>query len=229
MENKQVIEGLKRFCRRDSSALKKVAVRGQEAYVSDGAIGIAVKLPDQQVDDVPVDYPLDNLAEIIREAKPCTAFKFLNIAKFGEVDEEFSRRLEELRTDARRQFEENFKRCVCPHCGDEVYFDEDTEDLFDKEEVQARLEIGEMDINLYVTICFSDDKRFGEIRVNLRYLHVLCDIYGRHGVRFAIGVNYSGKSMLCFESEDGSMKGVIMPVRACIADMLDGFEINTED
>lgn len=229
MENKLIIEGLKRFWRSDRPALEKVAVRGQKAYVTDGAIGIVVKLPDPQVDDVPVDYPLDNLAEIINEAKPCTAFKFLNAAKFLDVDNAFSFKLAELREDARREFEDRFKRCFCPHCGNDVYFDEDTEYLFDEEDVQEQSEIGEMDVNLSVPIRFSDAKSDWCILVNFRYLHVLCDIYGRHGVRFALGENRGGKRVLCFESEYGSMKGVLMPVRGCYENTLDDGEIGTED
>lgn len=231
MGNQTIIEGLKRLARPDGKAISDVAVFGKCAYATDGRIGISVELPEPHGDSVPGNYPLNSLIEIINEAKPYTDWKYLDVGEFKTLDGKFKSQIDNMRERKRVEHECRYHETVCPCCGDTVYWDMDNEEIV--EEKEACPEIGERDIDLPVRIRFvPSDNIFtikGSVVVNFLYPHILGGIFGDHYIRYAIGKNRMDNDIVCFESAGGIVRGVLMPMRPLVEDVVVDVELKVED
>ena len=208
MNNQEIIEKLKNFAGRDRRSLSEIAIRDGVAYVSDGRIGFAAKLPEPQEDNIPQNYPIDTLKDIIDGAKVVTGWSEIDQDEFKPLDADFRERLKNATQEVLVDHSNRYIETVCPCCGETVYWDQDDEEIVSEKEEKPVTEW--RDVTRILQVKFDDGRG---ININLCYLHKIISAFGDIFL-FTIGKDKnSNYTMLHMVSRDGTINGVLMSMR----------------
>lgn len=211
MNYEQIAEKLKPFasCDKTRKALLEIAVKDNIAYVSDGRIGFSAKLSEPHPDFVPENFPLEALKEILEGAK------FSN--KFGQILRDdysiragsFARKITCRQNISDSLFDERYKEMVCPCCGNTIYWDNNDEEVVKQKEEREVVDAREITWSTKMKFYDGDD-----LIINFAFLYLVRRSFGDY-IRFCVGRDNRDAKVLCMESKDGNVRGVLMPMRPC--------------
>ena len=210
-------EALKPFVRKDGfGSTKEVAIAGGYAYATDGRVAVKVKIDEGQPDDLPKDFPLKSLTDIVEDAKSKANLRYKlsrdRIASYIEdYKADFKKWMQKEQRD-RRQWRLDLEEATCPCCGASLYIDGDrllTEDELDEEEEEYSIkpEWHEWPVLLRLGRAEGDMAHF-----QFRFIKDLLDLSPEWKVG-GVDRNEDGTiKMLYGESADGEKQFVMMPL-----------------
>lgn len=204
------------FADRDAArTLSKVAVKDGFAYASDGKLGVKVKVDSQCEDDVPENWPVKPLGDII-EGSFNPAPKWFRIGGYHlqEMVKKLVEKRDDLVRDNERDMRDRYEEVICPECGSCLYYDKNEEKLVDKKEELDDVLFHE--VNMETVLVFGEGGSripvcFGYVYEIISRIEGVCG-----GVLFAKEDMSGEKNDICkllFKSEDGNVHGVLMPRR----------------
>lgn len=203
--------------RNTARTLSKVAVKNGFAYASDGRVGVKVKVDGQCEDDVPESWPVKALDGIIEGSfDPDPKWFRIEGYHFQEMVKNLVEKRNDLVSENERDMRDRYKDVICPECGEHLYYDENEEKLVDEKE-----ELDDVlfhDVKMGTVLVFGKEE--SRIPVGFGYVYeVMSKIEGACGGVLFAKEDVSGKkgdvsSKLLFKSEDGSVRGVLMPLRS---------------
>lgn len=209
MNYEQIAEKFKPLASNDKTrkALMKIAVKDNIAYVTDARLGFYAKLSEPHPDFIPENFPLESLKEILE------GVKFSN--KFGQIPREnysilagnFAHKITCRQNISDSLFDEKYREMVCPCCGNTIYWDNDNDEVVKQKEEREVVEAREITWTTKMKFYDGDD-----LIINFAFLYLVRRSFGDY-IRFCVGRDNRGAKVLCMESKDGNVRGVIMPMR----------------
>jgi hypothetical protein len=209
-----------------NKTLSKVAVKNGFAYASDGRLGVKVRVDGQCEDDVPESWPVKSLGDII-EGSFNPDPKWFRIG--GDHLQEMVKKLVGKRNDLLRENErdmrDRYKEVICPECGSYLYYDKNEEKLVDEKEELDGVQFHE--VKMETLLVFGEGG--SRIPVGFGYVYeIMSRIESACGGILFAKQETDGKNgdirKLLFKSEDGSVTGVLMPLRSLDDEFDNGFE-----
>ncbi len=215
------------FADRDTARiLSRVAVKNGFAYASDGRLGIKVKLDGPCEEEVPESWPAKALDDIIEGSfNPETKWFRIGGDHLQEMVKKLIGKRKDLVIDNERDMRDRYKEVVCPDCGSYVYYDKNEEKLVDEKDELDDVQFHE--VKMETRLVFGEGG--SRIPVGFGYVYeILSRIEGTCGCVLFAKQDTDGKkgeiSKLLFKSEDGSVRGVLMPLRSLDDEFDKGFE-----
>ena len=215
------------FADRDTArALSKVVVKDGFAYASDGRLGVKVKVDGQCEDDVPENWPVKPLGDIIEGAfNPDPKWFRIEGDHLREMVNKLVVKRNDLVKDNERDMRDRYKEVVCPECGRCLYYDKNEEKLVGEKDELDDVQFHE--VRMETALVFGEGG--SRLPVGFGYVYeILSRIEGScGGVMFAKEDMAGKKRDICkllFRSGDGSVMGVLMPLRSFDDKFDKGFE-----
>jgi hypothetical protein len=133
-----------------------------------------------------------------------------------KVGEKFIDALRAYEVEQRSNIRERYKHASCPCCGADVYWDDEMDTLVEFEDVES-VDSHPGNVDFPVGLNLQDGM---SLIVGFGYLYLIRKALGED-VLFSKEIVKGGYvSRLLFKTKDGSVKGVLMPLRT----LDDGFE-----
>lgn len=217
-------EKLAHFKIRDGSStcLAEVRPNGNFAYASDGRIAFRASV-DHEVDKDSDSFPFKQIDELVQCVDGASQWMAMDREKFMEVGKLFLQALRDYEVEQRRDIRERYKRCNCPRCGEDLYWDNDCDKLVEQKDLE-QVDHNPINVDFPVRLNLQDgmylDVAFG-------YLYLIVKAFGKE-VLFSHEIVKEGDiSPLLVKTSDGAVKGVLMPLRATEEDFVPKHSIDT--
>lgn len=200
---------LAHFTSRDKSRhnLVEVHLNGNFAYATDGRIAFRASI-DHEVDKDSDNFPfkaIDKFAQCVYGASQWMA---MDLKKFMKISEMFLRDFKAYAVDKMRDIRTRYKHCQCPCCGNDVYWDDDCDELVEADDMEE-VDFHPTDVDFPVRLNLQEgtylDVAFG-------YLYLIRKSFGTE-VLFSTEVGEEGRdSHLLVKTPNGDVMGMLMPL-----------------
>lgn len=224
----QVSDKLRHFAAsKERKTLSKVCVKAGCAYVSDGRIAVKWQFakPEDVEDDVPEGYPLDRMTKIIAGAGSAESWHRIEMPYYRAAEKPFLEEFSKERAKSEREDRDRYKQAMCPCCNEDLYWDTWADKLVKEDEKEAESPMKPRDHYFPVVLVFGEGSE-KKMLVNFGYLLTIVMALG-YDLLFGMESCKNGdKPKLLFRSKDGSVEGVLMPLRVeCDFDLRGKHEI----
>ena len=195
--------------------LGKICVKAGCAYVTDGRVAVKWQFaaPGAVEDDIPDGYPLDSMTKIIAEAGPAERWHKIEMPYYRAAEKPFLEEFSKERAKSEREASDRYKQVVCPQCNEDLYWDTWSEKLVNEYDMEVVSPMKPRDHLFPVVLVFGEGFEKKMI-VNFGYLLTIVMALGDDILFGMESVKNGDTSKLLFKSKDGSIEGVLMPLRA---------------
>lgn len=212
----QVSDKLRHFAAsKERKTLSKVCVKAGCAYVSDGRIAVKWQFakPEDVEDDVPEGYPLDSMQNILSATGSAPGWHKIEMVCYRSVEKLFLEEFKKERIKSEREYRDRYTRVTCPCCNEDLYWDTwDCGKLVKEDEKEVASPMKPRDHQFPVVLAFGEESQ-KKMLVNFGYLLTIVTALG-DDILFGMESVKSGDTpKLLFRSKDGSIEGVLMPLR----------------
>lgn len=202
--------------------LSEVHLNGKFAYVSDGRIALRASI-DHEVDKDSDEFPFNFIDEFVKCVDGASQWMSIDSEKFMNVGEMFLKAFKDHEVEQRSEIRRRYKHCYCPCCGKDIYWDYNCGKLVELEDVEE-VDSNPANVDFPVRLNLQEgtylDVAFG-------YLYLIRKAFGTD-ILFSNEMVIEGSfSRLFVKTSDGSVKGVLMPLRAAEDDFVPEHIIDT--
>lgn len=203
-------EKLAHFASKDKERQRIFGVHfnGDRAYVTDGRIAFRADLDsktEKDSEEFPFN-PIDEFMGVVEDASQWMAMDWDRFMKLGEV---FLSAMRDYEVEQRSQLRTRYKHADCPCCGASLYWDSELDELKEFEDVE-QVDYNPAHVDFPVSLHLQDGN---PIHVAFGYLYLIRKAFGTD-VLFSKEVVKEGYiARLLIKTVDGSVKGVMMPLR----------------
>lgn len=204
------------------TVVSEVHFNGNFAYVLDGRITFRASV-DHKVDKDSDSFPFDAIDEYAQCVDGASQWMAMDLDKFMEVGDIFLKAWEAYEVKQRNDICGRYKRCQCPYCGDDVYWDSHFDELVeldDLEEIDSHPAHVDFPVRLNLQNGTYLDVAFG-------YLYLIRKAFGTEVLFSKEIVKEGDKSHLLIKTSDGVVKGVLMPLREVNKNDVPKYSIDT--
>jgi hypothetical protein len=201
---------LDNFKSRDKSRtiLKDVHLNGNFAYVSNGRIAFRASV-DHEVDKDSDGFPFKAIDEFAQCVDGAIKWMEMDLDQFMKVGEMFLQALRAYEVEQSNNIRSRYKRCQCPSCGDDVYWDDDCDELVEFEDLE---DVDSHPSSVYFPVRLNlQDGMY--IDVAFGYLYLIRKAFGTEVLFSKEVLKKGGLPRLFIKTSDDSVKGVLMPLR----------------
>lgn len=217
---------LAHFASRDINRriINKVRTHGKMAYATDGRIAFRATIDSEAESDVD-GFPAKSIDEFMEcvDAVCEKDWMVMDWDKFMKVCEKFIEALRAYEVEQRSNIRERYRRTCCPCCGADVYWDSDMENLIEIEDIEE-IDYSPSHVDFPVRLNLQDgtflDVAFG-------YLYIIRKAFGEEVLFSREIVNNGGVARLLLKAKNGSVKGLMMPLRTTEKDFVPKHIIET--
>lgn len=197
-------------------SISKICVKDGCAYATDGRVAVRWRFADcgDAENDEPDNYPTDRVDSIIGEGKNLPCWYRIDMTHYGREKTPFLEKYENERAKDQREASERYKLVQCPSCGDYLYWDTWEDKLVEDSELEVAPPLNPRDMVFPVSLVFAGDCQ-ERILVNFGYLLTIVMALGEDILFCVNNKKDLGQDVqrLFFRSADGSVNGVLMPLR----------------
>lgn len=207
---KKVLEPITWKSKSAKCALDKVAFRNGHGYACDGRIAVRIRLDDPNEETPEEDvglYKFDDIDGFLSEVETRSKWYMLDAEAVKAITDRFAKVVADEVDIHRMVSDSSFVECVCPHCGETVWYDSVDDkivaEMVDDDPVDPK------QVPFPGSMELGDDNAI----VGFGYLRAIIHVIGGDA-QFALGDEREGGGLiLFFRSYDGSIVGALMPVR----------------
>lgn len=207
---------------RPGTVLADVHLNGNFAYASDGKIAFRASV-DHEVDKDSGRFPFKAIDEFAQCVDGASQWMEMDLDKFMKVGEMFLQALRAYEVEQRSDILTRYKRCQCPCCGNDVYWDGDCNELVEFDDVEE-VDYNPTNVDFPVRINLHGGTH---LYVAFGYLYLIRKVFGTE-VLFSREVVEEGcVARLLVKTPDGAVMGMLMPLRAPDEDFVPEHIIDT--
>jgi hypothetical protein len=205
-----------------SRAISEVHFKGNFAYAIDGRIAFRASV-DHESDKDSDSFPFQAIDEFAQCVDGVSQWMSMDWDKFMDVGGIFLKEWQADEVKQRNEIRSRYKRCQCPYCDNDVYWDYHCDELVELDDLE-KVDTHPAHVDFPVRLKLQDgtylDVAFG-------YLYLIRKSFGTE-VLFSKEMVKEGKiSRLFIKTSDGAIKGVLMPLRATEEDFVPKHIIDT--
>lgn len=209
MNDESLKNGLALFlCRDKEHTLSKPVILGGFVHATDGRIAFKAKLTGAQDDCVPKKYPIESLQKLLHDAEAATHWHAINWDEFDSIEKDFMQKFREERIKDNRQYEDRYKEMLCPHCGEDLYWDTWSDALVKEKEERDPIE--ERDVSVPFKLYFGNE-RYADF--SFAYFYLMRHVFGKE-LFFALeDIPYEKNPHLYIKIPEANAFGILMPMK----------------
>lgn len=198
----------------ERKTLSKVCVKAGCAYASDGRIAVRWQFakPEDVEDDVPDGFPLEIMTRIFAKSWSDESWHRIEMPYYREAEKTFLEEFRKARAEIERVDRDRYKKVVCPCCNEDLYWDTFYEKLVKEDEMEVASPMKPIDHQFPVVLVFGEGFE-KKMLVDFGYLLTIFMALGDDILFGMQHVKNVDTPNLLFRSKDGSIEGVLMPLR----------------
>ena len=203
-------EKLAYFASKDKNykSIRGVHFNGNCAYATDRRVALRADVDSKTEKDSEVFpfNPIDGFVEVVENASRWMAMDWDRFMKLGEM---FPSAMRDYEVEQRSDIRSRYKHAECPCCGASLYWDCELDELKEFEDID-QVDCNPANVDFPVRLNFQDGDF---LHFAFGYLYLVRKAFGTD-VLFSKEVVKEGYiARLLIKTVDGSVKGVMMPLR----------------